>query len=218
MSLNRRKFFKVLAAGAAVAAVPAFLQKDIVQGKELPSTIQDAFNGSHKAQKELAEALAKPLRAGLYAWEEQGCAILDNRMILQADLDLPTKGIDEDGNVLWDIKNGRDHTPESLIEADNKACQYVAHIIPGHKRIPNKTIYGEAVHIKTYSKEEEEEYLRLCEKYNNNRTIVDFIMKAKREKPVSDAVDFMLDHCNDARWDALARANDILMKGSTRGM
>ena len=33
MSLNRRKFFKVVAAGAAAAMVPACLQTDIVQGK-----------------------------------------------------------------------------------------------------------------------------------------------------------------------------------------
>ncbi len=31
--------------------------------------------------------------------------------------------------------------------------------------------------------------------------------------PVSDAVDFMLEHCKNARWDILARAWQIMESG-----
>ena len=61
MNINRRKFFRVCAAGMAAASIPTFLQPEKVQGK-----------------------IIKP--EGWYAWEEVGFAILDNRRILLGDI------------------------------------------------------------------------------------------------------------------------------------
>lgn len=100
MGIDRRKFFRVCAAGMAATAIPAFLQGDKVQGKIIVPDPLPTPNGK--------------ARAGFYAWQEQGVAMLDNRRVILGSFD-NEPDIVQDG--LWNIKEGRDHDMESLTQA-----------------------------------------------------------------------------------------------------
>jgi hypothetical protein len=98
MNINRRKFFRFVAAGAAAITIPSFLRGDKVQGKIYEPS--------------------KP--KGFYGYQEIGHAVLDNRRVLlgsfdEEDTEAMRKSMDTSG--LWNIKAGRDYTTEELAKA-----------------------------------------------------------------------------------------------------
>lgn len=110
MNINRRKFFRVCAAGMAAAAIPTFLQGDKVQGKIIDRLPLPTPNGKE--------------RAGFYGWSENGFAVLDNRRVLLGGFDVTPEAeeaIREGGweaePGLWNIQKGCDHDTESLAAA-----------------------------------------------------------------------------------------------------
>ena len=84
--------------------------------------------------------------------------------------------------------------PAALVKATTPtlpATQPVAYTIPGVKRLPEAlVIYGDTVKLPDIA--------------------------IHTTTPVSDAVDFLLEHANDARWDVMARAMETINKGMVR--
>lgn len=176
MNINRRKFFRIVAAGAAAASIPAFLRGDKVQGKIYEPT---------------------PRETGFYGYQEMGHAVLDNRRVLLGKFEPDPDAYSEEDHEamrkameppLWNIAKGRDYTKEELEElaraletplrygvmsgdvtdkifevkkleggaapefpldflAPGEEKEFEPYVIPNYGRIPEKAIIGEPVKI-----------------------------------------------------------------------